>query len=321
MPDREAAGERDVLDGGTRALLDDWREEHRADRLEETRRQSLLFGIRSAYVQASGAEGATRWRGWAAVAMRSRGWFLGALLGALATGGVLWSFPELTFFQQPKDVALPVRAEPPPNEVRAPLDAQRRYGDACVVGRGGNGLLSDFESQSLRIEAVDGRRGQWIHLRSAPEGERSGPLEILANPEAAAGNRFALRVSGPAPTGWGAKLSIPLAHFDCYDASEYVGVRLRARGTLPVFAVLQTRDSVPRQFGGNCEEKCWFSAGRILDLQDQFQTFEVRFDEMRSPNPAVELPRELMFLEFNTQAGPKAYDFWLDDVSLIPKGE
>lgn len=294
--------------------LEQLRQLHRADKPDKQRTAELLRRIGPASPQRAPVVGASRGPASRASGRPSRPiraalWFGVAAL-SFALG--LW-VKELRWGEQP-----PLASEPPESTPRA-IHTFADSVTGCVIGLGAPGLLADFERQTPEMLPLDGRRGQWVHLRSVSTGEQVVPVEILKQPDATEQNRFALRAVGPAPTGWGVKVTASLAQHRCYDASRYAGVQFRARGSQPVFVVFQTVDSVPPHFGGRCVDKCWYSAGRIVPLEKEFQTFRVLFDELHSPRPQGDVEKELMFLEFTIQSGPEPYEFWLDDVSLIEK--
>jgi hypothetical protein len=183
-------------------------------------------------------------------------------------------------------------------------------------------LLSDFETTNAGdslplLSALDSRRGHWFHLR---HDERQGfarePLHVLPSPSPSANSQRALHVTGRAESGWGAHVGVEFS--SRYDAAAYDGIEFRARGPGAVFVAFQTVSTVPVQAGGRCEDKCWFTGGRFLVLDDEFQSYRVRFADVNSPNPEQEIARELLQIMFSIQSGT-VYDFWLDDVRLVER--
>jgi hypothetical protein len=144
------------------------------------------------------------------------------------------------------------------------------------------------------------------------------PLQVLPSPEPSSNDARALHLAGRAESGWGANAGIEFE--SCYDASAYDGIEFRARGPGAVFVALQTVSSVPVEAGGRCQDKCWFNGGRFLVLGDDFQTYQVRWPDVNSPNPDPPIETELLQILFSVQSGTD-YDYWLDDVRFIARGQ
>lgn len=294
--------------------LDGLRQAHLSDAIEPEQRARVLAAIRGEHA-ARRAEAATvnpraGWRrmGFAALAFTS-----GALLVLLAVG--LRS--RLGLEAEPASSAATAAEAPLPSPSTIPLAPPR-----CTLGRGDAGLLADFETTDPGesfplLSRLDSRRGHWFHQR---HDERQGavrePLRVLPSPAPSAGNQHALHVKGRAESGWGANVGIELA--SCYDASAYEGLEFRARGPGALFVGLQTVTSVPEYAGGRCLDRCWFTGGRFIVLDEEFRTYRVRWQDVNPPNPDQEVARELLQILFSVQSGI-SYDYWLDDVRLIER--
>lgn len=304
--------------------LDELRQAHLADRPAPLRREALLAALREIRFAPNTSP---------AVHHQPVMWAKPIAATSLATG-LLAALVGVLLIERDD----PQRIEPEPPADGAGSQFMARAGEsgaqglggssagACVRARGDDGLLADFEQSvavpgaQLTIRPRDGRSGNWFHQRNiGGQMAQPQPLRILESPEATHENRQALRIAGPATTGWGANAGV---QFDrCYDGSAYAGVEFRARGSGLLFVGLQTSDSIPVEFGGRCTQKCWFTAGRHIVLSDRFATHRIRWEDVSSPDPSYEVPKELMQLMFSVQSGPEPYEFWLDDLRFIPESE
>ncbi len=290
------------------ALLERLREQHLEDRPSEARRRSLLEDISANHRQQ--LEHSQPRRPLLAKAVSIAPWALAALV--IFCAGYFWRAPPS------------LEAEPTGWSrlmVRPPWTPSRQ----CVRATGNDGLIADFEAvdfehtdTALVLQQRDGRIGRWFHRRNTTgDMIQPQPLQIVDAPEATEGSRRALRIAGPPPVGWGANAGIELRR--CYDASAYSGIEFRARGSGVLFVGFQTVASVPRDFGGNCTNKCWFTAGRYLALSDHFETHRISWQDLTSPEPDYDVSKQLLQLTFSVQSGPRPYEFYLDDLRFIPK--
>lgn len=325
--------------------LDELREEHLGDRPSRRRRLELIERVRFIHseplprqpsaLQTSGASRHT-------VAGRRTGWalLLGAALGAAGAAATFLA-PGILGRDMQR-----IEAEPPAASVEAGATpwgrprggAMSTSGDesgeptlvatvavpSCIRARGDDGLLNDFErpvvdGETISTRSRDGRTGEWFHVRNmGGSASQAEPLRILPSPEQPAGDEHALRIAGPPRVGWGANAGIRFS--SCYDASAYAGLELRARGRGALFVGFQTLDSVPTELGGRCTNKCWFTGGRYIVLSEKFTTHRILWRDVSAPDPTYDVSKELMQLTFSVQSGPEPYEFWLDDLRLIPEG-
>jgi hypothetical protein len=149
-----------------------------------------------------------------------------SVTGALLAGGLLLGVGSLRAQEAP---------EPP--------EAQPTLG---LCGALGNALVEDFESGSSGFYVFNDGTGQQTSADGLGLVVRGGPKK----------SRYALQTAGDDFVDWGAGLGVGLG---CgYDVRAYNGVRFAAKadgaGTFNVQVV--TLESMPVEFGGQCEEGC-----------------------------------------------------------------
>jgi hypothetical protein len=268
----------------------------------------------------------------------ARAWAAAAILvGAVGFAALGVRKPRVSI--QPEPAALERRAAPvPPHVPVAPVASLSPSELPCVRAQGDAGQLLQLEralrvmsasgrldlptatGPALRIPELDGRRGEWFHARHIQGQEGlSQLLQVLPSAKRTHGSGYTLKVAGPAPTGWGANAGI---RFDrCYDASAYEGFEFRARGTGALWVGFQTPDSVPREFGGHCADKCWYTRGRTIALSKQFRTYRVRWSDVNSTDGELGVESRILQLMFSIQSGPDPYEFWIETARFIPPAD
>lgn len=195
---------------------------------------------------------------------------------------------------------------------------------SCAAAHGDDPALW-IASEGVRAPARDRRYGGWVHFRN--DGSQGQPQPIhVGRLEFAGEVQPALEVQGPASPGWGAKLTLGMraqpvgsngVHLDCYDASAYRGVRFRASGTGIVQVVLQSAESIPRDMGGTCTDKCWFSASHAIALGGSAQEFEIPWRQFGPDDVVRSVVPQLMMIDFVIQATDAPYRLTLADVAFI----
>jgi len=183
---------------------------------------------------------------------------------------------------------------------------------------GSSGLIDDFEDGDVRIVEADGRRGEWYAIGEPP------PAAVVAQVVRTAGNSV-MHLTGTGFHTVGAVLANPGGAVACaYDASRYTGIRLRARGNVPLRVAVQNPDTIPASIGGRCSsgDNCFDRHGATLPLGPEWVEYSLPFCDLvpagwGGAKPPVD-PSALVTLDFSTPFGSTTpFDLWIDDVALI----
>lgn len=186
-------------------------------------------------------------------------------------------------------------------------------------------LVDDFEAEQDQILANDGREGFWFGYDDGTGGKvHRERVEV----DGSARRTRVLHVTSSGFTKWGSGFGVglhPLSTISrrcAYDASAYVGVRLRARGQGRVRLTLGDMENTPTSLGGTCkraEESCYDRPGRWLNLEADWRTFEVPFCAMKPEgwSGVVEGidPASLVEVQFLLR-DTEGTEVWLDDLTF-----
>ncbi len=215
-------------------------------------------------------------------------------------------------------------ASAPPAPSAAPAVATNPL-PVCAHGMqpGPEGLFDDFEDGTNQVAVLDGRNGYWW-IAKAPHAsvELPGP-EFRVSDGGPAGSKRAAHVAGKTDIEdvWGFSLGGNFLGGGFYDASKYAGVSFQIKGTPKSFVRFKVHDVNTHPDGGVCKE-CWNAFGKTLQLNGDWQTFELSFAELRqldgwgSPQPANLASAKVKHLEWAIDQGTP-FDFWVDDVKLL----
>jgi hypothetical protein len=108
----------------------------------------------------------------------------------------------------------------------------------------------------------------------------------------------------------------------CYDASVYGGFEFWARGRGEIRFVVKMTQVVAEEFGGSCSHDCYDGHAKRIKLSRDFQHFVVQWDELKQTGFGTPLAfdaRSLDAIEFSVLPEQTPFDFWIDDVSFIPR--
>jgi hypothetical protein len=205
---------------------------------------------------------------------------------------------------------------PTPIESTGDLDGA----DPCrqaVRAEGRSPLVDDFEDNNELVALLEARNGYWVVITDT-DPESSEPVLLpLLRPEGSPTNRYALHVSGPTRTKWGASVQLELGP-TCYDASAYRGIAFSVRGPGHLFAGVREVDAVPVERGGTCTTACYSSHLRHLEAFDRWTRVEIEWSELHQEGKAEPAnPRRLSGLEFLVRPEDTPYDLWIDDVAFV----
>jgi hypothetical protein len=193
-------------------------------------------------------------------------------------------------------------------------------GDPCrdVVRAGGAApLVDDFEDNNELVALLEARNGYWVTITDTDPAVSESVLVPSVRPDAAAGNRYALHLSGPRRVKWGASVQLELGP-TCYDASVYRGIAFDVLGPGRVYAGVREVDAVPVERGGTCQSGCYESHLQAVYAASHWTHHEVAWTELRQRGSAKPVdPRRLSGLEFLVRPEDTPYDLWIDDVTFV----
>jgi hypothetical protein len=206
---------------------------------------------------------------------------------------------------------------------------------ACgrVVPPSDVGLLDDFEDGDDRVFKGFQREGWWFSAADEtggtilPEKGKFKP-EALPAAEATADNHYAGHFAASGFKDWGAVWGSTLSFTDdgirCpWNGSRFEALRFRAKGTGTVMVRFAMPETLAKEFGGQCESRCYDFHARKLTLTDAWTEYVVRFDRLQQGGWGKEVrfdPRTLLGLQFAIDGNTPPVDFWVDDLELLPKG-
>jgi len=205
---------------------------------------------------------------------------------------------------------------------------------ACgrVVPPSDVGLLDDFEDGDNRLFKGFQREGWWFSAADDTGGTivpDKGKFEPAALPaaEASADNHYAGHFAASGFKDWGAVWATTLSFADegirCpWNASRFEALRFRAKGNATVTVRFAMPETLPKEFGGQCESRCYDFHARKLTFTDAWTEYVVRFDRLQQGGWGPEVrfdPRTLLALQFAIDGNTPPVDFWVDDLELLPK--
>ena len=206
---------------------------------------------------------------------------------------------------------------PPPRRTRpAVLEPRDPCGDV-VRASGTAPLVDDFEDGNELVALLEARNGYWVTIADTDRAASESVLLPSVRPEASGANRYALHVSGPRRTVWGASVQLEFGP-TCYDASVYRGIAFDVLGPGRVYAGVREIDAVPVERGGTCQSGCYESHLQAVDATSHWTRHEIVWAELRQRGSAVPVnPRRLSGLEFLVRPEGTPYDLWIDDVTFL----
>ena len=186
-------------------------------------------------------------------------------------------------------------------------------------------MIDDFEDGDSRLRISDKRAGYWLTFNdgTGKQEPRAGST-LVANriPGGRGDSHFGLHSSGSRFSKWGAALSVELSPRRCYDASASAGITFWARGQAHLRVAVKMTQVIGEEYGGSCVENCYDTHGVERSLTANWRQYQVRWEELTQQGSGPVLPfdaHSLFALEFGVPGGRPPYDFWIDDVSFIPR--
>ncbi|MCA9680934.1 MAG: hypothetical protein KC457_01965 [Myxococcales bacterium] len=184
-------------------------------------------------------------------------------------------------------------------------------------------MIDDFEDGDGAILPSGGRQGYWYVFNDGSAGGTQTPPANAVLPEAggANGTGKAMHTSGSGFSEWGAGIGTDVNGEGgikmTWDASQYSGIVLMARGSGQVRAVLQIEATVPPEEGGTCAANC-DPHGKILVLSDSWQQFTIPFNQLTQEGwgtPASWDASTLVGIQFKVAANAN-FDFRVDEIGF-----
>lgn len=203
-----------------------------------------------------------------------------------------------------------------PSQLPVPEDPCRQP----VVASGSEPLIDDFEDGDDAILSYEQRAGLWRWVRDTDAPGTAPALLPVPRSGKTPKNQLALRVKGDRLREWGATIEF-VFESRCYDASAYAGIAFDARGSTRVYLAPREVSVMPVSAGGTCVEDCHNNHVKQIRLEPDWQTFEVRFDEVEQrgyDRPRLD-PKRLHSIAFLVRPEDTPYDVWIDDVRFIER--
>ncbi|MFZ5893953.1 MAG: hypothetical protein ACOY0T_23020 [Myxococcota bacterium] len=198
--------------------------------------------------------------------------------------------------------------------------------------------LDDFEDGDHRLFGGFEREGWWFtatdHTQGATVFPPDGKFEpVKLGAEGTPENQYAAHLTANGHTDWGVSWGVTLHHVGAaakcpLNAGNFAGIRLKARGKGTILLRLGMPETTAAEFGGSCTEKCWDLHTFVLHLSDDWQTREIRWDQLQQGGWGKSVrfdPRRLLSLQFAATPKYLPADVWVDEIEWLkstptPKG-
>jgi hypothetical protein len=194
-------------------------------------------------------------------------------------------------------------------------------------------LIEDFEDANNQLFKAFRREGWWYVATDDTPGSilpEKGEFNSIALPpeEATLENRYALygKAQGYQDWGvvWGTTIRWKADGLKCpFNASNYVGLKFRARGKGSLHLKIGNPETVPAEYEGKCTQKCWDSHGQRVYLTEDWRAYVVRWDRVQQEGWGAEArfdPERLLAFNFSVNGKDLPVEFWLDDIEFIREG-
>ena len=195
----------------------------------------------------------------------------------------------------------------------------------ATIAPGQAPLIDDFEDGDARVLRLEKRAGTWVVFNdgTAAQTPKAGSsFSADRIPGGRGASRFGLHTKGGKFTKWGAVLAAELSPRRCYDASAYAGIEFWARGHGRFHVAVEMTQVVAEEYGGSCVENCYDIHLTDRALDKDWQHYQIRWEDLtqRGKGPALPFdPRSLLAVQFAVSAEQTPFDFWIDDVSFLPR--
>jgi hypothetical protein len=256
------------------------------------------------------------------------GWFrtpAGVGLAALGLAAGIAAAVGVTLWYD-RDDSEGIAPEPLASLVGPSPSARSAADDPCAAryrAAGTHPLIDDFEDLDSMVIAAEGRSRAWL---LSFDTDLDGALRVPAprpRGDYRRDNRYALRLTGPKLSDWGAVAEVTFHPQRCYDASAYAGLQFSAKGPGRLLVGAAELRVVPRRWGGTCgpEEQCYNVHRKALVLSDSWTHFVVRWNQLEQAGAeALPLdPTSLHGIRFAIPAEGTPFDIMIDDVAFVAR--
>lgn len=191
--------------------------------------------------------------------------------------------------------------------------------------------LDDFEDGDHRLFGGFEREGWWYTATDHTQGATVFPPDGKFEPtrlgsEGTLDNQFAAHLTANGYADWGVSWGVTLHHVGAsakcpLNAGNFGGIRLKARGKGTLLLRFGMPETTAAEFGGSCTEKCWDLHSYVLRLTDDWQTREIRWDQLQQGGWGKSVrfdPRRLLSLQFAASPKEMPIEAWLDDIEWLP---
>jgi hypothetical protein len=187
-----------------------------------------------------------------------------------------------------------------------------------------DGLVDDFEDGDSQVTKIADRAGYWFTSKD-PNGSSIDPTPFKMSDTGAGDSKKALHVYGHTSSengAWGILVGTGFVEHGVYDASDYAGVRFKAKvvGSSTKKVRFNIADVNTHPDGGVCKT-CWNHFGKDMEFTGEWRDYTVSFAEVKQQSGWGErfgalTPSKLIAL--NWAVGPgKDFDLWIDDIQLV----
>jgi hypothetical protein len=192
-------------------------------------------------------------------------------------------------------------------------------------------MLDNLDDGDSAIPEVSGRIGAWYTYNDETAAGSQVPAMGDAFEPVAGGpgtSVFFANTSGSGFAVWGAGFGLDLNNDDVqkqsYDASAFTGIRLKAKGSVPVRASVMVAGVISSAVGGSCEpgagagQGCDDGHGRVLVLSGTWETYELPFAQLTQAGWGKVVAFDataVMSVQFNVDKN-LAFDVAVDDIGF-----
>lgn len=204
-----------------------------------------------------------------------------------------------------------------------------------LVSCGPDGVIDDFEDNNNQINVVGERGGYWYTYAdtkgstvSPAPGDQGGTFTLV---EGGYNSKFAAEVKGKLAADPIVYAAMGLNFMDPktpFDASKYVGITFWAKRAANTTGklVVKMPDGNTDPDGGKCSD-CYNDYGATLDVGETWQRYVLPFRDLKQ-EPFWGVPRrphidssQLFAIHWEAKSSGASYDFVVDDISFVCKGD
>jgi hypothetical protein len=186
-------------------------------------------------------------------------------------------------------------------------------------------LIDDFETGVARWHCAADGTGTvaGTAFNGGPAQPNEGEID---------GSTLAAHVQGSDMQMWGAVLSYQPWLTTCADLTSFSGVSFWARSAsltdTNLATVLIVEFPIPttqmNTFNGDCEVGCWDHYEHLIELTDEWQQYTLEWSDFAQTGwgtPVSFTIERIQSITFSIAGAPGGldFDFWIDDVALVPQ--